>query len=144
MSSVLMVGVDCSECGDRAVEYAADQARKSNARLYIAHVIEWSQFTFSTVEENAQRHRRREEEIQRAHSEVIDPIVDRLRAEGLDVTGLVRHGHVADTLRALAVENDVTNIILGRQGASMLKAHVFGSVGSRLVQVADCAVTVVP
>lgn len=144
MSSVLMVGVDGSECGDRAIEYAAEHARKANARLYVAHVIEWSQFTFSTVEENAVRHKRREEELQRAHAEVIDPIVNRLRAEGLEVEGLVRHGHVADTLHTLAVENNVTNIILGRQGTSMLKAHVFGSVGSRLVQVAECAVTVVP
>lgn len=139
-----MVGVDCSECGERAVEYAAELARKLKARLYVAHVIEWSQFSFSTVEENFERHKRREEELQRAHSEVIDPIVNRLKAEGLDVEGLVRHGHVADTLNTLAVENGVTNIILGRQGTSMLKAHVFGSVGSRLVQVANCAVTVVP
>jgi nucleotide-binding universal stress UspA family protein len=144
MSSVLMVGVDCSECGDRAIEYAVEHAKKSNARLYIAHIIEWSPFTFSTVEENAERHKRREEEIQRAHSEVVDPIVSRLKSEGLNVEGLVRHGHVADTLHTLAMENGVTNIILGRQGTSMLKAHVFGSVGSRLVQVAECAVTVVP
>ena len=144
MSSVLMVGVDCSECGERAVEYAAELARNSKARLYVAHVIEWSPFSFSTVEENFERHKRREEELQRAHSEVIDPIVNRLKAEGLEVTWLVRHGHVADTLNTLAVENGVTNIILGRQGTSKLKAHVFGSVGSRLVQVAECAVTVVP
>jgi len=144
MSSVLMVGVDCSECGERAVEYAAELARNSKARLFVAHVIEWSPFSFSTVEENFERHKRREEELQRAHSEVIDPIVDRLKAEGLEAAWLVRHGHVADTLNTLAVENGVTNIILGRQGTSKLKAHVFGSVGSRLVQVAECAVTVVP
>ena len=144
MSSVLMVGVDGSECGNRAVEYAADRARKSGAKIYIAYVIEWSQFTFSTAMENAERHQRREEEIQRAHSEIVDPIVECLSAEGLDAEGLVRHGHVADTLNALAKSKGVVNIILGRQGASKLKAHVFGSVGSRLVQSADCAVTVVP
>ena len=144
MSSVLMVGVDCSECGERAVEYALEHAKKSNARLYVAHIIEWSQFSFSTVEENAERHKRREEEIQRAHSEVIDPIVNRLKSEGLDVEGLVQHGHVADTLGRLAREKGVTNIILGRQGTSMLKAHMFGSVGSHLIQVAECAVTIVP
>ena len=144
MSSVLMVGVDCSECGERAIEYAAQHAKKAKAKLLIAHVIEWSQFSFSTVEENAQRHKRREEEIQRAHSEVIDPIISRLNSAGLKAEGLVRHGHVADTLNLLASENGVTNIILGRQGTSKLKAHVFGSVGSRLVQVANCSVTVVP
>jgi len=144
MSSVIMVAVDCSECGDRAVEYALVQAKQSNSKLYVAHIIEWSQFTFSTALENAERHKRREEELHRAHSEIIDPVVNRLKAEGLEVEGLVRHGHVADTLQALAKEKGVSNIILGRQGTSMLKKHVFGSVGSRLVQSAECAVTVVP
>lgn len=144
MSSVLLVGIDCSECGGRAIEYAAKQAQRSNALLYVAHIIEWSPFTFSTVEDNAERHKMREEEIQHAHADVIDPVVERLTSEGLEVKGLVRHGHVAETLNALANEHDVTNIIVGRQGTSMLKAHVFGSVGSRLVQVADCPLTVVP
>lgn len=144
MGLVLMVGVDGSNCGSRAVEYAAEQARNSKARLYVAYVIEWSRFSFSTVEENMQRHKRREEELRRAHSEIVDPVVDCLKSQGLDVEGLVRHGNVADTLHSLAVENNVTNIILGRQGTSKLKAHVFGSVGSHLVQSADCAVTVVP
>ncbi|MGD9022120.1 MAG: universal stress protein [Lysobacterales bacterium] len=144
MSPVLLVGIDCSECGDRAVEYAIQQARLTQARLIIAHIIEWSQFSFSTVEENAQRHKRREEEIRRAHAEIIDPIVAKLTAEGLDVEGLVRHGHVADTLDRLARKHGVTNIILGRNGDSRFKKKMFGSVGSHLVQAAECAVTVVP
>ena len=144
MSAVLMVAVDCSECGNRAIEYAAEQARKSNARLYVAHIIEWSQFSFSTALENAERHKRREEELQRAYSEIIDPVVNQLKSEGLEVDGLVLHGHVADTLNVLAKAKGVTNIILGRQGTSKLKKHIFGSVGSRLVQSAECAVTVVP
>jgi len=144
MSSVLLVGIDCSECGDRAVEYAIQQARMSKARLIITHIIEWSQFSFSTVEENAQRHKRREEELQRAHADIIDPLVEKLKAEGLDVIGLVRHGHVADTLDRLARKHGVTNIILGRNGESRFKKKMFGSVGSHLVQSAECAVTVVP
>jgi nucleotide-binding universal stress UspA family protein len=144
MNSVFMVAVDCSECGERAIDYAVRRAKESNARLYVAHIIEWSRFTFSTAQENAERHTRREEELHRAHSEIVDPIVNRLKAEGLDAEGLVRHGHVADTLNDLAKSKGVTNIILGRQGTSKLKSHVFGSVGSRLVQSADCPVTVVP
>lgn len=144
MGAAILVGVDCSECGDRAVAFAVEQARKSGAKLYVTHVIEWSPYSFSTVQENAVRHKRREEEIQRAHDEIVDPVVARLKSEDLDVHGLVHHGHVADTLNSLAKSNGVGNIIVGRQGTSKLKAHVFGSVGSRLVQIADCAVTVVP
>jgi nucleotide-binding universal stress UspA family protein len=144
MGEAIMVGVDCSECGDRAVEFAAGLARTSGSGLFVAHVIEWSPYSFSTVQENAERHKRREEEIHRAHEEIIDPIVAKLKSEGLDAKGLVHHGHVADTLNTLAKSNGVTNIVVGRQGTSKLKAHVFGSVGSRLVQSAECAVTVVP
>lgn len=144
MSSVLMVGVDGSKCGARAVEYAAEQAKASGARLYVVYVIEWSPFTFSTALENAERHKRREEEIQVAHSEVVDPMVNRLNSVGLDAEGLVRHGHVADTLTALAKSKGAINLIVGRNGDSKLKTHVFGSVGSRLVQSAECPVTVVP
>ena len=144
MTPVFLVGVDCSECSERALEYAANRARAHNARLLVAHVIEWSQFTFSTPQENEERHKRREEELQRAHAEVVDPIVEKLCASGVKAEALVRHGHVADTLNRLAGEEGATNIIVGRHGSSRLKAQVFGSVASSIVQIADCPVTVVP
>ena len=144
MSLVFLVGVDCSNCGGRALKYAADRASVKGAKLIVAHVIEWSPFSFSTPQENEERHKRREEEIQRAQTEIVEPIVSSLRQEGIDAEGIVRHGHAAETLAALAKENDVTNIVVGRQGSSKLRAHLFGSVASTLVQVSDRPVTVVP
>jgi nucleotide-binding universal stress UspA family protein len=144
MSLVFLVGVDCSDCGSRALEYAAERALRSGGRLLIAHVIEWSPFQFSTPQENERRHQRREEELARAHAEVVDPIVESMRARGIDTEGLARHGHVAETLDALAHELNVTNIVIGRHGSSRFRAQVFGSVASTLVQIADCPVTVVP
>jgi nucleotide-binding universal stress UspA family protein len=144
MSLVFLVGVDCSDCGSRALDYAAERARVKHARLLVAHVIEWSPFQFSTPQENEQRHKRREEELQRAYDEIVNPIVDKLRADGVDAEGIVRHGKAADTLDDLAHEYDATNIVIGRQGSSRLKAHLFGSVASTLVQISDRPVTVVP
>jgi nucleotide-binding universal stress UspA family protein len=144
MSLVFLVGVDCSDCGTRALEYATERVKLQDAKLLVAHVIEWSPFQFSTVQENAERHKRREEEIERARSEVVEPIVRSLREQGIDAEGLVRHGHVANTLNDLAHEHDVTNIVLGRMGASSLRQHLFGTVSSTLVQIADVPVTVVP
>lgn len=144
MSLVFLVGVDCSNCGGRALKYAADRTSVKDARLIVAHVIEWSPFSFSTPQENEERHKRREEEIQRAQTEIIDPIISGLREQGIDAEGVVRHGHAAETLAAIAKENDVTNIVVGRHGSSRLRAHLFGSVASTLVQVADRPVTVVP
>lgn len=144
MSSVIMVGVDGSECSSRAVDYAVAQAKPAGSKILVTHVIEWSRFSFSTAEENEQRHKRREEEIDRAHKDAVDPVVSQLREQGIEAEGLVRHGHVSDTLVSLAKKNQVSNIIIGRQGSSGLKSYVFGSVGARLVQVAECPVTVVP
>ena len=144
MSAIHLVGVDCSECSDRALEYAIERARDSGAGLIVAYVIEWSRFSFSTAQENEQRHKRREEELARARSEVIDPIVARMAEAGIEAKGVIRHGHAAETLVKLARDNDAASIIVGRAGSSRFKAQFFGSVASSLVQIADRPVTVVP
>ena len=144
MSLVFLVGVDCSSCGSRALDYAADRAEVKDAKLLVAHVIEWSPFSFSTPQENEERHKRREEEIQRALDEIINPILEDLADRDIDVEGVVRHGHVAETLLAIARENEATNIMIGRNGSSKFEALLFGSVANSLVQIADRPVTVVP
>jgi nucleotide-binding universal stress UspA family protein len=144
MKPVYLVGVDGSNCSSRAINYARERAQASGGRILVAHVIEWSQYSFSTPQENEERHKRREEELQRASEGIVDPIVSSLRDEGLDAEGLIRHGHAAETLAALASEHDVTCIIIGRRGLSKLKAKIFGSVASNLVQISDRPVSVVP
>ncbi len=144
MTDTLLVGVDGSECCNRAVDFAATQAKTSGAHLVVAYVIEWSRYTFNTPEENEQRHKRREEEIERAQTQVLDPIVASLKAKGVDAEGIVRHGHVAEVLRDLAVENKARQIFIGRTGQSQLQTRLFGSVASTLVQISPIPVTVTP
>jgi len=144
MEQVFIVGIDCSECSQRALDYATSMAKANEAPLYVVHVIEWSQFSFNTPMENEVRHQRREDELERAHEEIVDPVVQDLRGLGVDAHGLIRHGHTAETINQLANEVGATNIIIGRKGISKIKTHLFGSVPSMLVQIADRPVTVVP
>lgn len=144
MGQTLLVGIDSSACCQRSVEYAAELASAAKARLIVLHVIEWSPYSFSTAAENEVRHKRREDELARAQTSLIDPVVEQLRAKGLEVEGMVRHGHPANTLNEVAVEKSASNIVIGRKGSSTLKAQLFGSVPSTLVQIADIPVTVVP
>ena len=144
MSRVLLVGVDCSECSDRALDYAAERAEAGKLQLIVAHVIEWSPFSFNTPQENEERHARREEELERAHEEIVDPMVSALRARGIYARGVIRHGHAAETLSAVAEEFGATNIIIGKTGSSRIKTQLFGSVANTLVQVSKLPVTVVP
>ena len=144
MTQVLLVGTDCSSCANRAVDYAVKWAESTGAKLFVVHVIQWSPFTFNTPQENAERHKRREEELERAHVHVIDPIVEKLQAEGVSAEGVIRHGHPAETINALAGELGATNIIIGRTGQSPMKVKLFGSAASTLVQISNQPVTVVP
>lgn len=144
MTRTILVGTDCSDCGNRAIDYAAERAKATDSRLIVAYVIEWSPYTFNTPTENEQRHKRREEEIDRAHREIIDPLVQRLRAEGVNAEGVIRHGHIAESLSEIAQDFDAEAIFIGRKGTSRFKKMLFGSVAATLVQVADRPVTVVP
>ena len=144
MDPILLVGIDGSQCSQRALDYAAARAKDNNARLFVVHVIEWSPFSFNTPMENEVRHKRREDELARAQEQIINPLVRELRDQGINAQGLIRHGHAAETISQLAAEVGATNIVIGRKGASSIKTHLFGSVPSMLVQIADKPVTVVP
>lgn len=144
MTDTLLVGIDGSDCGHRAALFAAERAKQSGARLIVAYVIEWSPYTFNTPQENEQRHKRREEEIARAESEIIKPMVGELTGSGLSVEGVVRHGNAVEVLTQVAKEHKASQIYIGRRGQSKLKQLLFGSVASSLVQVSPIPVTVIP
>lgn len=144
MTQAILVGTDGSNGSGRALEFAMNRARLTGERIIIAYVIEWSPYTFNTPAENDERHRRREEELERAQTEVIAPRVEKVQAAGLQAQGVVRHGHAANTLSELAKEHDACIIVVGRRGNSKIKSLLFGSISGSLVQVADRPVTVVP
>ena len=138
------MGIDNSECSNRALQYAAEQAEQSNAQLIVAHVIEWSPYLFNTPQENEVRHQRREAELARASSEIVDPVVAELSDRGIIVRGAIRHGHAAETLAELATEFDASGIIIGKTGSSRIRTQLFGSVANTLVQVSSTPITIVP
>jgi nucleotide-binding universal stress UspA family protein len=144
VSEVLLVGIDCSDCSERALEYAADWAAVTGRKLVVVHVIQWSPFSFQTPQENEERHKRREAELELAHREIVDPVVARLRERGLDVEGVIRHGHPAETLCAVAAEFGASHVVVGKTGSSRIRAQLFGSVANSLVQISEQPVTVVP
>ena len=84
MTVKLVIGLDGAETGDRALEFAKTlAARIDDCELIVAYVIEWSPFTFQTPEENAMRHKRREEELATATARVAEPAVKSLQDAGL-------------------------------------------------------------
>lgn len=144
MSNLFLIAFDGSNASHRALTYGAEQARASGARLVLAHVLEWSPYSFLSAEEVAERHKRRTEEVGRAETIILNPMKEKLTREGLEVETVVRYGHVAETLSALAEEYKVTQIIIGRAGESGLQKRLFGSVSVTLAQIAPVPCTIVP
>jgi nucleotide-binding universal stress UspA family protein len=105
--------------------------------------VEWSPYSFQTPEENAERHKRREEEISLAMERVVDPALAKLKESGVNARGLVRHGHVADILNSIAKQEKAEQIIVGRASTQGLVNRLFGSSTSTLVMSANVPVTVI-
>lgn len=142
--TTVLVGVDRSDSSTRAVQLALRWAEASNQTMTIVHVIPWSPFSFSIPSENEHRHAQREHEITAAEEQIIAPMSALAEGSPVPVTTLVRHGSPSDELIELAESQDATHLLVGRTGDSGLRASLFGSVASRLVQLAPVAVTVVP
>ncbi|MEM7546992.1 MAG: universal stress protein [Pseudomonadota bacterium] len=144
MSAKLVVGLDGSGSGQRAVAHAKRLANLiGDCELVLLYVIEWSPFTFQTAEENEQRHKRREEEITAATTRVVEPAVTEVKAGGFKVRGLVRHGDVADLLNRTATEEGAEQIIVARTSETGIASRIFGSSTANLVMSATVPVTVV-
>ena len=143
--TTIVVGLDGSEAGARALAFAIEQAKQiGDCALALCYVIEWSPFSFQTPEENAERHKRREEELAKAHERIVDPAVKATQDKGFTVEGIVKHGDVADILNDLAKERNAQQIVVGRVGVRGLKERLFGGVTGRLLATSHVPVTIIP
>ena len=144
MSDKYVVACDGSPASERAVAYAIDHARRDGASVVIAHVLEWSPYQFLTPEELEERHKRRGEELARAKSALIDPLLASIKADDIEIDSVIKYGHVAETLCAIATDSGATEIVVGRTGHSALTSRVFGSVTVTLAQIAPVPCIIVP
>lgn len=139
-----VVALDGSSGGERALQAAIDLAKLTDVKLTLVYVIEWSPFSFHTPDELAERHKRREEEIDRARTAVLEPAEKTVKAAGLSCDLVVRHGHPAETVADIAESGKASHIFIGRKGESRVGALLFGSTAASLIQIATVPVTFVP
>lgn len=141
----IVVGLDGSDAGNRALEHARALARLiGDCELALVFVIEWTPYSFHTPEELEERHQRRESEIQQAHDHALKPAAAALEADGFKVTTVTRHGDAATQLEAVAEETGASQIVIGRIGHRGLRERLFGGVSGRLIAAATVPVTIVP
>jgi nucleotide-binding universal stress UspA family protein len=126
------------------LDYAIDRAKRAEAKLLLVHILEWSPYKFLTPEELAERHKRRKEELSRAHEAVVDPAVARVRDAGLEAEGDIRYGSVIDLICEIAESSGASLIFVGRSGSNSIAARMFGSVPLGLALSAPVPTVIVP
>lgn len=144
MSQKIVVGYDDSSSAKSALDFATKLAKAQGASLVVAHVLEWSPYSFLTPEEIEERHARRTEELERAEKALMEPLKATISAAGVPVETQIKYGHVAKTLCDVAKKEGATQMFIGRDGDGGLSSRVFGSVAGSLVQVAPVPCTIVP
>lgn len=137
-----IVGYEGEDRG--VVDFATAHAKQTGAALHIVHVLEWSPYSFLTPEELEERHKRRTEELARANTAVLDPVLADLTAAGTHATGEIRYGNVIDLLVKIAKEKSAAMIFVGRSGNSSVADRLFGSVPLGLAHAATVPVVIVP
>src|SRR6056297_1938864 len=144
MSDKFVVGYDGSVAARRALEVAVARAKAQGGTIVLAHVLEWSPYSFLTPTELEERHKRRREELERARDAITSTVVAELEKEGISVETEIRYGKAHDVLGQVARDHDAVQIIIGREGQSSLGARIFGSVAAALIQSAPVPCTIVP
>ncbi|WCR10095.1 universal stress protein [Paracoccus stylophorae] len=144
MSRKIVVGFDGSQASRRALDFAVSRAKAMGDSIVVAHVLEWSPYSFLTPNELEERHKRRNEELARAEEAIIRPVLKSVEDAGVPVSSVMRYGHIAETLCRIAEDEDAALIFIGRMGASGISSRLFGSVAGTLAQIAPVPVTIVP
>ncbi|WP_432448187.1 universal stress protein [Aliiroseovarius marinus] len=144
MPHKIVVGYDGSDSANAALAFATDLAKAQGGNIVVAHVLEWSPYSFLTPSELEERHKRRGEELERAEAAILAPAVERLKDSGLQIDTALKYGNIATTLGDIANACGADQIVIGRNGEPGLSSRVFGSVAISLAQAAPVPVTIVP
>jgi nucleotide-binding universal stress UspA family protein len=136
---LIVVGVDGSEGGRRALEWAAGEAANRGGAVQAVVAWSWDGIEFGPVAAGYP-----EEEQQRAGRMLdreIKALIER-RGSHLPVAGEVIEGRPADVLAAAGRTADL--LVLGSHGHSRVRHTVLGWVSEECIRKASCPVVVIP
>ena len=139
-----VVAYEGDESDSSLLDFAIARAKKNDARIVLAHILEWSPYKFLTPEELEERHKRRGEELNRAETDIVAPALDKIRSAGVEADAVLKHGNVIDLLVSISAEAGASMVFCGRSGSNSVAARLFGSVPMGLAQISVVPIVIVP
>ena len=136
----IIVAVDGSEAAEKAFQKSLDIAKRNNARLILAHVVDSR--SFATAEAYDRTLSERAEEYAK---ELLDAYVANATAAGLtDLIRCVEYGSPKVKIAKDIAENfNADLIICGATGMNAVERFLIGSVSESITRYASCDVLVV-
>jgi nucleotide-binding universal stress UspA family protein len=129
--SRIVVGVDGTIDGQRALAWALNEAARRTAELTVVHVWEYPAATFvfpPSPKETA--------------AEILTKSVEGLDTQGVDIHSRLVEGRPVTVLVREALDADM--LVVGSRGHSGVASVVLGSVSTGCIHHAACPVVVVP
>ena len=130
MVETIVVGIDGSDDGQRALAWGVDEARKRGAVLQVVHA--WELMASDTMSPDPAANA----------SAVLAQSLTDIDTEGVEVHPRLVEGRPVPSLVRAAAEADL--LVVGSRGRSGIVAVILGSVSSSCVHYAACPVVVVP
>ena len=135
----IVVGVDGSESSQRALEWAAAEARLRNARLRV--VLAWFEvFVSGWFATSALYY---SEEIRQAAQDELDKAVASIPAGSPEIEVESVLAHTSPELALIEESKHASLVVVGSRGRGGFAGLVLGSTSHQVVQHAECPVVVI-
>lgn len=133
----ILAAYDGSFSAQAAFDFALDLARTHGAQIHLLGVVRPPEFA-EDVEteawiERSQRHLRN----------ILQPVVAKCAAAGVDHVVEIAVGHPAEQIVRYAEGHSIDHIVVGHRGHTLFERWLIGSVARQVIAYANCAVTVV-
>lgn len=136
----ILIATDGSEYTKRAVDYAVDLAKNTEAKLYAIYVVDTAAFASIPMDAAWES---MYELLKQEGDEATKYVSDVAQREGLEVDRLTVEGHPAEEIIKHAEKNSVDLIVMGTLGKSGLDRFLLGSVAEKVVRTSSIPVLVV-
>lgn len=133
----IVVGLDTSPCSDRALDWAVDEALRSNRRLLLVSVWHWSTGVVGSPMSLVGH-----QDPFTAAREILARGARHARSRGAPTTTFLAEGSTACALTDIA--NEAAMLVVGRHGGGTVRRTFMGSVSRGCVEHSHIPVVVIP
>ena len=143
MFSRILVAVDSSPCGERALTQAIDLAKRYGAKLIILHVIVRRLYAVTPSEAGVLATTVFVKEMEAEGKMIMSKAEEAARISGVDYVGKLLQGVPADEILKTAEQERVNLIVIGSRGLTDVKAFLLGSVSSKVSHRSKCPILII-